>query len=390
MTVFPTLFIVSYYLFSVSFVPLERAIYFYQYPFSLYVANGLYRLGNPEKAKEIGKLKKIFSLQNLTIFLVFTLIIFQSLNMTGLFQPISLYSSPPDGYPFSLQWAGVAISEIDTVVSITKWCNENLNSSSLLIVPGGAFGWVRYYLHDDLNVVKWSIYYQPFGTTLVSQNKSLIYVPEEIPEKLLVDPIVKSFSSIYVLYLPSWDIQNAYDVIYPIAEKTVVQGNAVLYRIRQSIPLSLSNLPGQLVLWAGTGNLSLSQEPDNTNTIDLNGRTSEFSQLGFRYIFDQNVDLTNATTLNFEINPTLFSETSTETGIWVYLHDSSDSAYNFYALNAQTNGWSNVSIRIDKPYLTSGNFSLSETNKLSIVVHSSRNDSAIDLKIRNIIANILD
>lgn len=390
MIIFPTLFILSYFLFSFSFVPLERALYLYQYPFSLYAVNGLYHLKSFETARRIGKLRKIFSLRNVTIFLVLALIVFQSLNMTGLFQPISLYSTPPEGYPSSLQWSGIAPPEIDPVISLTKWCNANLNSSSLLIVPDGAFGWVRYYLHDDLSVVKWSIYYEPFGTPLVSQNKSLLYVPAEIPEKLLSDPIVKSFSSVYVLYLPSWDLQNAINAIYPMAEKTVEQGNVILYRIKPLIPLYLLRLPGQLTPWIGQGKLILWQEPSNIDTIDLNGNTSEFSQLGWRYIFDPKVNLTDAITLNFEINPTLFSEAASEIGVWVYLHGSSESVHNMYALNVKTNGWNFVSIRLDKPYITSGNFSLSETSKLSIVVHSNTHDSLIDLRIRNIIACLVD
>ncbi|MEJ2347978.1 MAG: hypothetical protein P8Y17_02130 [Patescibacteria group bacterium] len=389
MLIFPTVFILSYFLLSFSFIPLERALYLFQYPLSLFAVNGLYHLNSFETAKKIGKLRRIFSLRNVTIFLVLVLIVFQSLNMTGLFQPIRLYRTPPEGYPSTLQWSGIAPREIDSVISITKWCNANLNSSSLLIVPAGAFGWVRYYLHDDLSVAKWNIYYQPFGTTLVSENKSLLYVPEEIPEKLLTDPVVTSFSSVYVLYLPSWDIQNAINAIYPLAEKTVEQGDVILYRIKPLTPLYMIRLPGELILWTGEGKLILWQEPTNIDTIYINGNTSEFNQIGWRYIFDPKVNLTNAITLNFEINPTLFSEAAPEIGVWVYLHGASESTYNMYALNVVTNGWTFASIRLDKPYITSGNFSFSETSKLSIVVHSNTHDTPIDLRIRNIIACLL-
>ncbi|MCJ7635261.1 hypothetical protein MUP77_23090 [Candidatus Bathyarchaeota archaeon] len=153
--------------------------------------------------------------------------------MSGLFQPISLYSNTPSGYPANLQWAGVFIPEIDKVITMTKWCNDHLNSSSLIIVPDGAYGWVKYYLNENLHVVKWGIYYHPFGSTVLLQNKSLIYIPEEMPNLLLAEPILQTFHPIYVLYTPSWDIQNAYDNIYPVAEKVISQGDAVLYRLKQ-------------------------------------------------------------------------------------------------------------------------------------------------------------
>jgi hypothetical protein len=154
--------------------------------------------------------------------------------MTGVFQPLSLFSDPPAGYPQHLQWAGVSIPEIRDTISVTEWYNTNANFDSLLIVPDGAFGWVKYYLKERAPVIKWSVYYQPFGNSLWLKNGSLSFTVTDMPAKMINEPIVQDFNNLYIMYIPSWNISNAYTEIYPRIENAVYQsGDVILYKIRK-------------------------------------------------------------------------------------------------------------------------------------------------------------
>jgi len=237
MTIFPTLFLV---LFSVNpslpFVPPERIVYLYVYPFSLFASNGVYRLKNYGRNLKIklNVLKVFFSIDSIILAIVLALLIFQSLNMTGLFQPVSPLANPPSGYPQNLQWAGVSISEIGDVISVTEWYRTNMNFDSLLIVPDGAFGLVKYYLEERMPVVKWSVYYQPSANLLWLQNGSLFFMQVDMPAKMINDLFAQDFNNLYIMYMPSWNISNAYTEIYPRIENAVYQsGDVILYKIRK-------------------------------------------------------------------------------------------------------------------------------------------------------------
>jgi len=233
MVIFPTLFLFLYLVSpSMPFIPPERNVYLYEYPLCLFAANGIYWLKN--QAKNIKKPRSFqasFSIDSIIVAILLIPLIFQSLNMTGLFQPIGIFSDPPPGYPPNIQWAGVSISEIEDVIYITNWYNEISEFNSLLIVPDGSFGWVKYHLKDGLPVVKWSIFNDPYGTPLLLQNGSLILVPGELPVNILQEKKLQGFDNFYIMHMPSWDIADAIQEIYPRLEKISSQGNVVLYKI---------------------------------------------------------------------------------------------------------------------------------------------------------------
>jgi len=152
--------------------------------------------------------------------------------MTGLFQPIGFFSNPPPSYPLHLQWAGVSISEIQDVIDLTKRYNNIADFNSLLIVPDGAFGWVKYHLKEGLYAVKWSVFIHPYATPLLLQNGSLIFIPGELPVNLLQESMLQHFDNLYIMHMPSWDIADAIQEIYPRLEKMASQGDVVLYKIK--------------------------------------------------------------------------------------------------------------------------------------------------------------
>lgn len=234
LTVFSLLYVINP---SLGLLPPDRTVKLYQYPLAIFAANGIARVG--EYRKFLPRYKKTLvaistKARRTAAAAILSLLVFQSLNGSGLFEPISLLRNPPIGYPTSAQWSGVHIPEIDHVIALTQWYNEHIDSSSILIVPEGAFGWVKYHLKEESYVAKWhpDTELSPFiidGQLVVIRAKS----PRDIIE---TDDqyILTHFDRVYLMDVPSWrNVEGAFDGLCGL-EMIKTVGDVSILRITKS------------------------------------------------------------------------------------------------------------------------------------------------------------
>jgi hypothetical protein len=258
--------------------------------------------------------------------------------MTGLFRPIYLFANPPRGYPSSLQWSGVAIPEIKDVINVTRWWNAHANSTSLLIVPEGAWGWVKYYLRENLYVAKW----HPQGVlNPLILNHSLVVIYSRFPIDIINNSLLSNyFSDFYLMDIKSWHLENAYMGIDFRLRKVLSSGDVILYHIVSYHKKSLFEYPGICANW---------RAKQNNLIIDIKDKILESRGLsnskwfGFRYILDKELDLQKALAIEFDLYLSLNNETlSRSYTIMFYLDE-----YSMHPVVVRTNTWNKVTVALD-------------------------------------------
>lgn len=344
MLAFPTVFLISLFLnYIILPIPDVRLLMLYQYPLSLFASNGIFRLKSEKKFTLLFKLgyhDLSISLEprNIAALCILFLIVFQSLNMTGLFRPIYFFANPPSWYPSSLQWSGIAIGEIEDVINVTRWWNAHANSTSLLIVPEGAWGWVKYYLRENLYVAKW----HPQGVlNSLILNHSLIVIYNRFPIDIINNSLIMNyFSDFYLMDIKSWHLENAYMGIDFRLQKVLSSGDVKLYRIVTYHNRSLFEYSGICANWGANQNdLIIDIKDKRLESIGL----SNSKWFGFRYILDKELDLQKALAIKFDVYLSLNNETlSRPYTIMFYLDE-----YSMHPVYVKTNTWNNVTVILD-------------------------------------------